>query len=569
MLQPDVPLPVPMPNHHPPQLPEGDASLFSTLSQSLSFHSSPESFITSRKAHPPSTSTPQHIHSAAPAPHNKVIRARILNRNVAVITSYQHCHDILNAGHGDGRSSVSAVEGKGKAGVDASSFAACPAYKDLMADFFPAPNLLLSDHPHHAPNRAAWNQQFATFPTDVAPLIRSIVQTHTQTLVHGTSIDLYDNMKSLSRAILLGIFLHLSPTTDPQPFNTITNLQETLLRGQFSLFPISVNNRFWRSPRSKGIHARQQLQTILKQHIQTQSQRPAEKPSCPLLRGAHVPIDEIASNVLLFTSSIAVKALASLLTATLLNLYLHPSTPSLANRIRQAGAAHPADGENLLRSVLAETERLSPPVVGIMRRVMRDVVLANNTVSSTPSSESVSPAPDVDQHNNYRHDPSSTSTTTPTTPDTLIPAGWDIWLYFAHASRDPAIYTRPETFQADRFLASPPPSLPHPNTASTRAHPSPHVPPTPPPPSGLSFSTGPKTCLAAPLMRDVAHAVSRALIDADVLLEGVVGDRGVRGWLGWEEDGVGPVDWERGLKQVPVQRPRGVVRVRVLRGRGG
>jgi hypothetical protein len=91
--------------------------------------------------------------------------------------------------------------------------------------------------------------------------------------------------------------------------------------------------------------------------------------------------EDAASHVLLLTSSIAIKALASLLTAFVLNLFLwrdqgqrqpmdseHAAngeeklSASLAELVRSPGDADAR--RRMVRSILLETERLSPLLLG-------------------------------------------------------------------------------------------------------------------------------------------------------------------------------------------------------------
>ena len=474
-----------------PQLPQGDFSALSTLSQSLSFHSSPESFISSRIQHAASQTTEHEQAASRQKP--QVVRARILNRNVAVVSSHQLCTDILRAGSGEPQSTVTAA----KTGelIGPRTFTARPAYHELMSDFFPAPNILLEDLPEHEAKRKAWDEQLSSFPADNSALIQDIIKDHINSWLNGSTIDLYDTMKDLSWRVLLGIFLQIRPTE--KIHSTVETLQETLLRGQFSLFPVSIRTPFWRSPRAKGIEARRKLQTLLKDHITAQDS------GCPLLKHKIVEKDEIASNALLFTSSIAIKALASLLTASLLNLFLFPCEPSLASQIQ---LETPSNSQILLNSILLETERLSPPVVGIMRRAQQDIIL------SSPSDQ----------------------------PPTLIPAGWDIWLYFVGAARDSSVYPLPDRFLPERFIS--------PSEAGP----------------GLAFGSGTKTCLGRPTVRTIIRTVAETILGASILLGGSVEAEGVRGWLGWEENC--PVEaFARDLKQLPCQRPKAPIRLRVHR----
>ncbi|MCJ1244425.1 hypothetical protein MMC30_001623 [Trapelia coarctata] len=476
-----------------PQLPQGDFSVLSTLSQSLSFHSSPESFISSRIQHAALQKAEQDEGQAHVRAGPQVVRARILGRNVAVVSSHQLCKDVLSVGSGISQSTVTAaVEGES---IGPSTFVAQPAYKELMADFFPPPNILLEDLPTHEQKRNAWNEHLQSFTEDSTPVIRQIVVEHIGTWSNGGNIDLYESMKDLSWLILLGVFLQLGPKD--KEFGTVESLQETLLRGQFSLFPVSINTPLWRSSRSKGIDARRKLQTLLKSHLG------AESSGCPLLRTSRVERDDIVANALLFTSSIAVKALSSLLTASLLNIFLHPSEPSLASRIRSEGATN---GPILLDSILLETERLSPPVVGVMRRVQQDIILAS------PEGQ----------------------------PPNLVPRGWDIWLYFVGAGRDKDVYPLPNKFLPERFISP------------TETGP------------GFAFGSGAKTCLGMDITRQIVRTVAATILEAGIELEGEVKAEGVRGWLGWNDSAA--VDaFAKDLKQLPCQRPKDPIRLRIRR----
>ncbi|KAG9241426.1 cytochrome P450 [Calycina marina] len=454
-----------------PQLPHGGFSILSTLSQSLSFHSSPESFISSRARDAALRLSDQAPREEGASP-PRIVRARILNRNVAVVSSYQICEDVLKVGSGERQNSVTAaIPGQT---IGPNTFAVQSAYLQLMSDFFPPPNILLIDQPDHHSKRHSWEEQLSFLLADTCQTIHTITNDHFSTWSHGDSIDIYDSMKDLSWKVLLSVFLQLSPTD--KAYSTVESLQETLLRGQFSLMPVS-----------KGIEARQKLQTLLKDHIASQDT------GCPLLRQAKLDKDEISANALMFTSSIAVKALASLLTASMLNLFLLPYEPSLVARVR---TEDPGNRNVLLNSILLETERLSPPVVGVMRRVQQDVVLAS------PEGQ----------------------------PPTLIPSGWDIWLYFVSAARDKTAYELADKFLPERFISQ----------AETKP--------------GYAFGSGSKSCLGQSIIRDIVHSVASAALDANVDLEGSVTAEGVR------------EAFARDLKQLPCQRPKEAIHLRVYRG---
>ena len=478
-----------------PVLPHGSPTTLSGLSETFSFHSSPEAFVTSRvlafrASHPDLADSRTPIH------------AKVLNRNVAVISSYDQVKQILCRSE------------------ETTAFGASQAYDELMAPFFPPPNLLLSDPPFHEPMKKAWRARMESLPESSRTSIESVARSHFQNIKSGSTIDLYESMKALSWKMILRMFLSSSEMHDvsQEDLVEIESLQETLLRGQFSLLPVSINTRFWRSPRAKGLEARKQLQAVLKARVAN------GVPGCPFGMENGSEKDDIASHLLLFTSSLAVKALASILTAFLLNIYVFTTrdngvdTPlvekilPLRNDYRNA----------LLYSVLLETERLSPPVVGIMRRSLREVVLGAAQANAT---------------------------------DTLIPKSWDVWLYFVGAARDPAIFgSTAETFVPERYYNSPS------NENKIK--------------QGFAFGDGSKSCLGANLIREVAMTVARTCIGispqslgsktkVDIQANASNIPRGVQGWLGWQAD-VRPEEWARDMKQLPTQRPVKAVNVKIV-----
>ena len=380
------------------------------------------------------------------------------------------------------------------------------AYDELMAPFFPPPNLLLADPPAHGSMRVRWEKRIASIGSRG---LASTIQQHFRTIPPGSVVDLYESMKTLSWKLLLNIFLAVADdnTKDAEFTEKLISLQEDLLRGQFSLFPVSINTRFWTSPRAKGIAAREKLQSLLRDRLRSHPS------SFPFAFSDEEELNDIADHLLLFTSSLAAKALASLLTAVMLNVYHdHPDHGKLINRIR--GLSDPRAREALIKSLVCETERLSPPVIGIMRRATTDIILP-------PSNKDVQ--------------------------STLIPQGWDIWLYFVGAARDPAVFdATAQVFQADRYSAN--------NVGDQH---------------GFAFGAGPKACLGHNAMRDLI--IELVKVCAGVEGNGGNGDHdgdgvelrvsegrevplGVQGWLGWCSN-VKPEDWARDMKQLPTQRP--------------
>ncbi|KAL9130774.1 MAG: hypothetical protein Q9217_001122 [Psora testacea] len=468
-----------------PILPHGSPSMLSALSETFSFHSSPESFITSRVLAFRS-SNPSLADSRIP------IRAKVLNRNIAVISSHEQVKQLL-------------CEEAIRARLSASK-----AYDELMAPFFPPPNLLLSDQPSHNPMKVAWKDRMVPLIQNTRQLTERITLENFRSIRSGSSIDVYESMKALSWKLILGIFLS-DPVNQQQAVHIepeIESLQEDLLRGQFSLFPVSVNTRLWQSPRAKGLAARQKLQALLRDRVGK------EPHGCPFQSATHKERDDISSHLLLFTSSLAVKALASLLTAVVLNIFVHRTDRAEPSSNLAAKCMAPIGTENrheLLKSLILETERLSPPVVGIMRRSTADIVVSSG-----------------------RND----------MKDTLIPKDWDSWLYFVGAARDPAIFgDTADLFVSERYY--------HRNKQS---------------PTGFAYGAGTKSCLGEHLMREIIMTAMKVCLGIDTeaskaqntavnfVCDATDIPTGVQGWLGWQK-GVKPEDWAQDMKQLPTQRP--------------
>ena len=483
-----------------PILPHGSPSILSGLSETFSFHSSPEAFITSRVL-ALQHSLPDLAKSRVP------IRARVLNRNVAIISAYDHIRQILCEPENEPKASVG------------------EAYEELMAPFFPPPNLLLSDPPHHGPYKERWATRFSELPERSRHFVRETAAYHFGRTATGSTIDLYDCMKDLSWKLILGIFINATKSDSlSQEAAEIQSLQDDLLRGQFSLFPLSVNTMLWKSPRARGLAATKKLLSLLKLY------QDGNAKVCPFAVVGHDireldDNNDLAHHLILFTSSLAVKSLASFLTALFLNVFLLKNEVdfgeymSIATRITRSNDRK--SNESILKSVLLETERLSPPVVGIMRRAVQDVTLKSIKADA---------------------------------PNTLIPKGWDVWLYFVGAARDPNTFeSLPENFHPPRYQEE--------KWGGAD-------------PEGLAFGAGNKRCLGKELMRDVAMTVLETCLGSDgedgngngkVSIEGDMNaiPDGVQGWLGWKS-GIKPEDWARDMKQLPTQRPSKPLKVTLL-----
>lgn len=483
--------------------------MVSRLKQSLAFHASPEAFISDRQQSflDEARSELGELHS------NSIVKAQILNRQVHIVSSYEACYRILNtpvAGQADDRDNANAnTDGSGSS-TGPGAFVAGPAYNELMADFFPLPNLLLQDGRAHSIDKKVWMDRIGGLPTETAQLVRRLTQERfiapllQQT---GTTFDLYDSLKAFSWDLLLRVFLGLSRDSDAKAFRHVEDLQEQLLRGQFSLLPVKISTPLWASARSKGIKASKALDPILERRWDEMTTTDVPGGVCPFLQSSsnlRQDIDKYnaTSHLRLFTSSISNKAISSLLTAFFCNLFLwRPGTStqkdqSLAGMI--AGHSDVNFRRALLRSILLETERLSPPVVGVMRRVQKDL--------SVPAGSS---------QGNYR-----------------IPKGHDTWLYVVGANRDEKVFHQANEFHWDRFMAA----------DSSTQHP-------------LTFGGGQKSCLGVEITHDMCIEVAETALSSNLRLLGDIADKGVRQWLGWDGD-IDVSAVARDMKQLPCQRPR-------------
>lgn len=464
----------------PPELPKGNAGILSGISENFSFHSSPEAFIASRVL-AYQRANPDALASRA------IVRAKILNRNVAVVSTYDQVRDILTSDDNHENSRTR----------DRPNFAAQPAYRELMEAFFPPPNLLLGDGSPHAAMRRKWELRIAHLPEHLKSTVYLSTREHFDA-IKGSQVDLYDSMKALSWRLLFGTFLGLQDPNE-ENFKTLESLHEDLLRGQFSLFPVGVNVGFWQSPRSRGIDARKQLQYLLVGHAKSKWGK------CPFRFDAGEEKD-VADHQLMFTSSLAAKALASLLTACLLNLYIFRDAGAKRVVDRISTETDDTECRKLLESMVLETERLSPPIVGVMRR-------CQNAYTVTSSGD---------------------------LPDTIFPEGWDVWMYLVGAGRDESKYgPKTNRFDCWRYVDS-------------------DAAPAPP----MAFGAGSKTCLGAEVIRSIIISVLETCVAINIQLEAGKVAPGVRGWLGWDEE-VSPEQWSLDMKQLPTQRPAKPIEVAI------
>ena len=209
-----------------PVLPYGSPTILSGFSETFSFHATPEAFITSRVL-------AFQASNASLTDSRTPIRAKVLDRNIAVVSSYDHVQQLLcNEAY-------------------TSRLSAGKAYDDLMAPFFSPPNLLLADEPPHQAMKNAWGSRMASLPAEIQSTAQEIALLHFRDIPSESTIELYESMKALSWKLILSVFMSSSDERGQAQKDAaeIESLQEDLLRGQFSLFPVSISTPLWRSHR--------------------------------------------------------------------------------------------------------------------------------------------------------------------------------------------------------------------------------------------------------------------------------------------------------------------------------
>ncbi|TKA33369.1 hypothetical protein B0A50_00922 [Salinomyces thailandicus] len=467
-----------------PRLPPGTSSILSGASENFSFHSSPETFIVNRILQ---------YHKDRPADVDKrtTVRAKILNRNVAVVSSYEQIKQVLDPSDGNVKDGERAP------------FVATTPYNRLMEPFFPPPNLLLRDGCPHQRSKGEWQQQVQPL---MGPNILSGMQKNVSSFMErvplDVPLDLYATCKDLGWRLFLSTFLGIEPQTTE--YNEFEKLQEDLLRGQFSLFPVTVNTGFWHSPRKTGIDARKKLQALIEKRLKT---NPPSWLSSQMLSQEN--LEEAVNHLLMSTSSLAVKGFASMLTALLLNTHLFRPSNSDREGVASWLSSPPVEDQAAKRqAVLKETLRLSPPIVGVMRRATQKRTLQTHGAAE---------------------------------PNVLIPEGWDVWPYFPGGSRDPSVFgADADDFDPLRYMRG-----------------------DSNPPEPLAFGLGAKRCLGQSFVEEAALAVLEAFQKQKIDLQGTVGAPGVRAWLGWER--ADPGVWAKDMKQLPTQHPSKPIMVRFVR----
>lgn len=210
-----------------------------------------------------------------------------------------------------------------------------------------------------------------------------------------------------------------------------------------------------------------------------------------------------ASHHAMFSSNLVVKAFASLAAALVLQLYRQqPGQATLAERIRSLATD---EAEGVISAVVTETERVSPPIIGVMRTVVKDEGLSLHRAG------------------------------------VCIPRGWDAWPYLPLANRDEAAFGPDAAcFRWDRYRNG------------KGSHDGCKQP--------LTFGAGVKPCGGSAIIRSWLRGVAMRLISSRISLNFAEEDlgAGVQDWLGWydQPSNAGKrATWRGSVKQLPTQRP--------------
>ena len=437
------------------KLPPGDLGS-SFVGNTFQFHQDAQSLILANLARHPGT---------------PIIRAKVIGRDVALVIDHSVAVSLL-----DQRTTGSPEEAKRP------RFSHREAYKQLIATFFTEPNILLEDEdePNRPQHRAAWNEHMQNVLdegwSEIDTGLRRTVEGYKSKWTAGDALDLYDTCKDLSHELLFGLFLGLDREVEPELYKQTLSSSGTSSRGQFAV-PLRANlGGMFESTYSRGLRAQAEFNDIVS------SRTSAGK--CPFLKASFsdsVSKESADSHTSMFSSSLVIKALSSYLTFALLQFARHPS----------------ANPDHLLQ----ESGRLSPPIIGVLRRVL------DNPWNATPAMQ--------------------------------IPVGWDAWLYFPLINRDPNVYgSDSNLFRAERWEDS---GLPDP----------------------MTFGKGAKRCLGRKMVFRIARLVLEVLREDNISVN-VLGevDKSVQDFLGWIDDDKQRREGWKGVKQLPVQRPRAPITVR-------
>jgi len=459
----------------PSRLPPGNLGR-SLVGNTFSFHSNAQALV---------------LETVRPYPEARIVRARIINRDVALVVDHSVAQRVLdhsapslqppNRDPSDSTDPSAPLpdEDRSSDRIKPPRFSHREAYNQLMGAFFSEPNILLEDEdePDRPAHRAAWDEHMSsllagssTAWTEIEADLRAIIGRHRDRWSSSSPFDLYKACKDLSHELVFSIFLGLSPSDEL--YDHALRSTDTSLRGQFSI-PVKLGMGGWgESTYTKGLKAQAEFNSLISSRLSSNQ--------CPFLHtdpstSSQLSEESLSSHISTFASSLVIKALTSYLTFALVQRSHSPR----AN----------------LNHLLLETERLAPPIIGVLRRILDDSWEVNDGLE--------------------------------------IPKGWDVWLYFPLINRDTKTYgPDARSFRPDRWEKG---TLPRP----------------------MTFGQGRKRCLGMAMVRRIVALVLETVMDGGELKVQSELDKSVRDFLGWDL-GANSSEAEKwaGIKQLPVQRPK-------------
>ncbi|XP_022091800.1 uncharacterized protein LOC110979924 isoform X2 [Acanthaster planci] len=236
-----------------------------------------------------------------------------------------------------------------------------------------------------------------TIPS-IQNLIQKLTKKHFSSLHKSQCVSVYNVFKRFATELSLALFLGLDADEHPEITESIIALTTTHWHGIISV-PLSVRVSMFTSAYSRALEAKEKLLEIIREkleHVQDGSLLQQ------MTQAGFQTEAEMEQHMLLFTSALVPKALASMMTSFLLAI-AGPDKKSSRER---------ASGDNeYLQHILLEVERLWPPLLGGRRLAIKDCVI-----------------------DGYK-----------------VPKGHAV-VYITHAAhRDPTVFSHPEMFRPERW----------------------------------------------------------------------------------------------------------------------
>lgn len=249
--------------------------------------------------------------------------------------------------------------------------------------------------------------------TSYAQTIDQVIELFVQQLKSSEELNVYDRVKSVTSDILAITFwgADFQPSLNKGSFaegaKEFRALQSKFWRASVST-GVKVDLLGFKSAFAKGAKAKEQLIAKFKKLDGTRQ----KECKCPFSNGCAsdgLSEEERAQHMLMFSSSMVSKAMASVVASFMLQMI---RSPDVCVKLRQMLVENSKD-ESYLSCVVDEVLRLHPPVMGCCRVATKDLAIEGNK----------------------------------------IPEGSNVWFSFASANRDLTKFKDPDVFNPDRWAA--------------------------------------------------------------------------------------------------------------------